>query len=300
MDFVATLICDPRSQALQESIVDHAVDLLNKRSCRNVRRHWLGEKIAAELLFAADTLDGSKLLATADLEDAPIDVIVQPAENRKKRILIADMDSTIIEVECLDQLADFAGIKDKISAITERAMRGEIEFEAALHERVQMLEGLDVSALHDTWQSRITLTPGAKALVATMRANGAVTELISGGFTYFTSRVREAVGFDADQANELLIKDGKLTGKVRLPVLGSDAKLRRLERLARENNLSPADIMAVGDGANDIPMLQAAGAGVAFRAKPTTAASVGMSVVHGDLTALLYIQGYAEAEFISD
>lgn len=295
MELVATLISDPASPALAPHIVDHAASLLNSRGGSDIAVNWLAGRIACDLFFVGE---GESFLSTDDFDQEPIDVVVQARRNRRKRALIADMDSTIIDVECLDELADFAGIKDRISAITERAMRGELDFEQAILERVAMLKGLDEAALSETWQSRINLTPGARELVATMKANGAVTELISGGFTFFTSRVREAVGFDADHANELLVENGKLTGDIKRPILGADAKLTGLNRIAKDHGLTPADIMAVGDGANDIPMLEAAGAGVAFHAKPATVAAANMNVQHSDLTALLYIQGYRDADFV--
>lgn len=295
MNFVATLISNPAECALSERIVEHAVAVLNQRSATGIASAWLTDNVACDLTFAAAD---ANILKAEDLEGAPIDVVIQSPVNRRKQALIADMDSTIIEVECLDELADFAGLRQEISAITERTMRGELDFESALIERVQMLEGLTASALEETWNSRITLTPGARTLVQTMRATGAVTELISGGFNFFTSRVADAVGFDADHANELLVENGQLTGKVKMPILGADAKLTGLNRIRKEHDLSANDIMAVGDGANDIPMLDAAGAGVAFHAKPKTAASADMVINHGDLTALLYIQGFTQQEFV--
>lgn len=234
------------------------------------------------------------------LGEDPVDFALLPPEGRRKRLLLADMDSTIITVECLDELADFADVKPQVAAITERAMRGELDFKAALRERVAMLTGLEEAALSRTYAERVTLTPGARTLVMTMRRSGAYAALVSGGFTYFTSRVREAAGFDVDLANRLVIDAGRLSGGVEEPILDSAVKLSTLRRLAAERGLAEEDTLAVGDGANDLPMLQAAGLGVAFHAKPQVAAGARVRVEHGDLTTLLYFQGFRDAEFITD
>ncbi|MEM5516529.1 phosphoserine phosphatase SerB [Henriciella sp. AS95] len=226
------------------------------------------------------------------------DICVTPTLNRRKSLLISDMDSTIIQQECLDELADFAGLKAEISAITERAMRGELNFEEALRERVGMLEGLHISALERCYTERITLMPGARTLVETMKAGGAHCVLVSGGFTFFTSRIAKAAGFHADQGNTLL-DDGKaLTGKVGEPILGREAKLTALQTEAKKLNLTPSDTIAMGDGANDLAMIEAAGLGIAYRAKPvvTAASDCGISVT--DLTAALYFQGYSDSEIV--
>ncbi|MDE2134379.1 MAG: phosphoserine phosphatase SerB [Alphaproteobacteria bacterium] len=221
-----------------------------------------------------------------------------PAANRRKKLLVADMDSTIIACECLDELADMAGLKAKISAITERAMKGEIEFAGALRERVGLLKGLPLEALERVWRERVRLNPGARELVATMKTNGARTLLVSGGFTFFTARVAEAAGFDEHQSN-VLIDDGKaLTGEVREPILGREAKLQALERALTRFGLQADDALAVGDGANDLSMIRRAGLGVAYHAKPVVAAAAGASIVHNDLTALLYLQGYRDDEIV--
>ncbi len=233
------------------------------------------------------------------LGEKPIDVVAQGTDHRRKRILIADMDSTIIEQECIDELAEFAGKRAEISAITERAMRGELDFEAALKERVAMLKGLPEKVLQETFETRITLTPGARALVQTMNRAGAVTALVSGGFTFFTSRVAAACGFQIHQANELIVENGVLTGEVHEPVLGRAAKQEALTRIAAEHDIALAETLAVGDGANDLAMLEKAGLGVAFRAKPAVAKAADASILHGDLTALLFLQGYADSEFTS-
>jgi phosphoserine phosphatase len=226
----------------------------------------------------------------------PFDINVVPAESRRKSLLIADMDSTIITCECLDELADMAGIKPRIAAITDRAMRGEIEFATALRERVKLLEGLDVRMLERAYRERVKLQPGAKQLVATMKAHGARTVLVSGGFTYFTSRVARDAGFDEDQANVLLDDGRSLTGFVKEPVLGREAKLEALARAADDLQIPADQVLAVGDGANDLDMIKRAGLGVAFHAKPIVAQAAAARVDHGDLTALLYLQGYREKE----
>ena len=235
----------------------------------------------------------------AAVGERPVDFAVQPVENRKKRLLIADMDSTIIDVECLDELADFAGVKAQVSEITERAMRGELAFEGALRERVGMLKGLSVDALQACYDDRVRLNPGARTLVRTMAEHGARCALVSGGFTFFTSRVAEAAGFHLNRANTLIEEDGRLTGTVGDPILGKEAKLAALQEETAALGLTPADALAVGDGANDLAMIEAAGLGVAYRAKPIVAAQAHAKVDHADLTALLYFQGYTAAEFVS-
>jgi len=231
----------------------------------------------------------------AALGKKPIDAIAVKARGRRKGLLIADMDSTIITGETLDELAGFAGLKEKISAITARAMNGELEFEAALRERVAMLKGLDIGALQKTWE-RIKLTPGARELVATMRAHNALTALVSGGFTFFTGRVAALVGFDVHRSNTLLDDGQKLTGKVAEPILGRDAKLAMLRELAAQRAVKMAATLAVGDGANDLAMLREAGLGVAFRAKPVVAAEARARVDHADLRALLFAQGFRSGD----
>lgn len=227
------------------------------------------------------------------------DVCMMPITNRKKRLLICDMDSTIIGQECLDELADYAGLKAEISAITERAMRGELDFEGALTERVGMLEGLGLDALQQCFDERITLNEGARTLVETMKADGATTLLVSGGFTFFTSRVAEAAGFGSHHGNTLLDDGAKLTGKVGMPILGREAKLSRLETAAEAAGLSPQDAIALGDGANDLAMIEAAGLGIAFEAKPIVAAKADAAINHTGLISALFFQGYRESDFSS-
>ena len=234
------------------------------------------------------------------LLEMPVDFCITSSEGRRKQLLVADMDSTIINVECLDELADFAGLKAEISAITERAMRGELAFEGALRERVGMLKGLSVDALQKAYDERVRLNPGARTLVRTMAAHGARCSLVSGGFSFFTGRVADAAGFHSDRANTLITADGVLTGLVGDPILGKEAKLAALQEDAEVMGIPLSATLAVGDGANDLAMIEAAGLGVAYHAKPLVAARAPAKVEHGDLTALLYFQGYTKDEFVTD
>lgn len=251
---------------------------------------------AVDVTFEGDAAAVREQVIAA-IGDKPIDFAIQPVENRRKRLLIADMDSTIINVECLDELADFAGVKAQVSEITERAMRGELAFEGALRERVGMLKGLSTSALQTCFDERVRLNPGAETLVRTMAAHGARCALVSGGFTFFTSRVADAAGFHLNRANTLIEQGDALTGEVGDPILGKEAKLAALNEETSALGLTPADALAVGDGANDLAMIEAAGLGVAYRAKPIVAAQADAKVDHADLTALLYFQGYRAEEF---
>lgn len=251
---------------------------------------------AAEIAFDGD-MRPALAAAREALTGAPVDVNVTVGENRVKRLLISDMDSTIIPVECIDEIADFAGVKDRVSAITERAMQGELDFDAALRERVGLLTGLPFDALERTYAERIGLNPGAEALVEGMKQAGALTALVSGGFTYFTERVAAAAGFDRQQANTLLHSNGVLTGEVADPILGREAKLEALVSLSAELGASPDDAVAVGDGANDLAMIEAAGLGVAYRAKPAVAAKADARLDHSDLSAILYLQGLVAPGF---
>ncbi len=257
---------------------------------------WLSEGEAAERHLAPgdDTLASAK----AALAHRPVDIALVPLLHRQKRLLIADMDSTMIAQECIDELADFAGLKAEVSAITERAMRGELDFESALRERVAMLSDLPLSVIAETYERHITFTPGGRTLLATMRALGAYTALVSGGFTVFTEKVAAALGFDEHRANVLEAEDGRLRGTVADPILGRDAKLARLREICAERDIALTEALAVGDGANDLAMIGAAGLGVAFRAKPATAAAADAGIDHGDLTALLFLQGYRRDAFV--
>ena len=264
------------------------------------RAHILSPDFAFDLpVEKPSALEAARHLARG----LPLDINLMARHGRRKKLLVADMDSTIINVECLDELADMAGLKPQIAAITERAMRGELEFEAALRMRVGMLKGLGLDALQRTYDERVRLNPGAKSLLATMRAHGAHTMLVSGGFGFFTSRVAEAAGFHAERANALLDNGTHLTGAVGEPILGREAKLMALEQAANGLKLDLSEALAVGDGANDLDMIQAAkdngGLGVAYHAKPVVAAAAGASIAHNDLTALLYLQGYADAEIVA-
>lgn len=259
--------------------------------------HWLSAGTACE--FRVDGPDATAR-ARAVLGSDAVDANSVPAQSRRKNLLLADMDSTIIGCECLDELADFAGLKPQIAAITERAMRGEIEFESALRERVALLKGMPASTLDRAYRERVVLNPGARALVRTMAEAGATTMLISGGFSFFSSRVAQASGFASQQANELLIVDGKLTGAVREPILGRAAKREALHLLVRENGINLGDTLAIGDGANDLGMIGDAGLGVAYHAKPVVAAAAGARLDHSDLEAVLYLQGYRDDEIVRD
>jgi phosphoserine phosphatase len=286
------LLCNPARPTLDAGTVQAATEILRSSGAEVGAADWLAEGIACQIPFV-----GGKELSVGM---TGIDAVVVPADNRRKKLLVADMESTMIENEMLDELADFLGLKEKISAITARAMNGEIGFEGALEERVGLLKGLPVARL-DQAAGRIRYMPGGATLVATMKQNGATCALVSGGFTYFTAMVRERLGFDFEQAN-VLAHDGKtLAGTVKPPILGKEAKLANLQRLAKEGGLSLAEALTVGDGANDLPMLQAAngagGLGVAFRAKPAVAAQVRARIDHCDLTGLLYLQGYRKSEF---
>ena len=263
-----------------------------------VRTDALGP-CALDFVVEADTVSSVHRIAREAIGEASVDLCVQSALHRRKRLLIADMDSTIIGCECLDELADFAGVKAAVSAITERAMRGEIGFEGALRERVAMLKGLPLAALQQCYDERVRLNPGARTLVRTMAAHGARCLLVSGGFEFFTRRVAAAAGFHADRANRLIEADGVLTGAVAEPILGREAKLAALNAEVGALGIDPADTLAVGDGANDLAMIGAAGLGVAYRAKPLVAAEADARVDHADLTALLYFQGYRADQFSS-
>ncbi|MGB0505558.1 MAG: phosphoserine phosphatase SerB [Pikeienuella sp.] len=245
---------------------------------------------AIEIAFRGDAV-AALGAARAQFAGAALDCNTVPAANRRKRLLICDMDSTIIPVECIDEIADFAGVKPRVAEITERAMRGELDFEAALRERVGLLTGLSVDALQQTYDERITLNPGAAEMVSVMRGQGAFTALVSGGFTYFTEKVAADAGFEYNQANTLLVENGALTGVPGVPILGKQAKLDALNALCNQIGANADDAVAVGDGANDLAMINASGLGIAYRAKPTVAAEADARLDHSDLTAVLRLQG---------
>jgi phosphoserine phosphatase len=296
MTHVATLISSPGAAALDAAILARARAALPSPG----EPRWLAERIAADLPFSPTDETDNRTWAERlreGLAGRPIDVVVQPNEDRRKRLLVADMDSTMIGQECIDELADRVGLKTRVAAITERAMRGDIAFEPALRERVALLSGLPVSVIADVIAERIRPTPGASILVATMRANGAHTGLVSGGFTLFSERIAAMLGFDENRANRLVVADGRLAGQVEEPILGREAKLATLNDLTTRLGLAPAATLAVGDGANDLAMLVAAGLGVAYHAKPLVAAQAHARIDHGDLTALLYVQGYRREAF---
>ena len=297
MTHVATLISNPATPALDAIALERARAVMPAPGATD----WLAPGIAADIPFTPNAgLDQRALsdrLRTA-LHRAPVDVVVQPAAARRKRLLLADMDSTMIGQECIDELADHVGLRVDVAAITERAMRGEIEFAPALRDRVALLRDLPAAAVDEIIDLRISLTPGARTLVATMRKNGAFTCLVTGGFTLFTARIAAMIGFDENRANTLDVDaGGRLTGRVLEPIFGGDGKLETLIELKDRLALAPAATLVVGDGANDIPMIQAAGLGVAFHAKPRVAAAAAARIDHGDLTALLYAQGYRREEF---
>lgn len=293
MALVATLIANPSNPVLTPEIGEAAFTAVSGTGL-----YWLADGVACDIALKDGADAGAALEAIRQMiGDQPIDIAVQIAETRRKKILIADMDSTMIGQECIDELAAEVGLKDKVSEITARAMNGEIEFEPALRERVGLLKGLPVEVIAQVIENRITLTPGGRELVATMRANGHYTALVSGGFTSFTSVVAGMIGFDENRANILESDNGVLNGTVREPILGKQAKVDALEDIAARLKLDPADAIAVGDGANDLGMLGIAGSGVALHAKPSVAAQAGIRIDHGDLTALLYLQGYRKTDF---
>ncbi|MCO5730255.1 phosphoserine phosphatase SerB [Rhizobium sp. SSA_523] len=295
MALVATLIAHPSNPILDGSLGEEAANAANASGL-----YWLADGIACDIALR-DGADAQAAEATlrALIGNRPIDLVVQEAESRRKSFLIADMDSTMIGQECIDELADLVGLKDQVSAITARAMNGEIAFEPALRERVALLKGLPISVVDDVIEKRITLTSGGPELIATMRAKGYYTALVSGGFTVFTRRIAEMLGFHENRANILLESDGILTGEVAEPILGKQAKVDALAGICAERGISPDEAMAVGDGANDLGMLGLAGAGVALHAKPMVAAQARMRIDHADLTALLYIQGYRKTDFVA-
>ncbi|MGG7643182.1 phosphoserine phosphatase SerB [Rhodovulum sp. YNF3179] len=288
--YIATLLTNPATPRLTGAMVEALQTAWGGGTAA-----WLDPDIAAE--FPLDRVPDNRWDVWESLQAEGVDLLVQPAAGRKKKMLLADMDSTMIGQECIDELAAAAGVGDRVADITARAMNGELDFEGALTERVGLLAGLPEAVIAEVLAERITPAPGGAQLVATMRAQGAWTVLVSGGFTAFSREVAAWLGFDETRANALLIEAGRLTGQVAQPILGRAAKVETLERVARARGIAEADVLAVGDGANDLGMLHRAGTGVALHAKPAVAAECDLRVNHGDLTALLYLQGYSQAEF---
>ncbi len=288
--FTVTLLTNPETPVLERVTVE---SLRNAWGGGDAR--WLDPGVAAE--FVVEEVPANRWQVWEGLQALRVDMVVQPSEGRRKRLLIADMDSTMIRQECIDELADEAGVGAHVAGITARAMNGELDFEAALRERVGLLKGLPEETIARVLRDRITLMPGGPVLLATMRAAGAYAALVSGGFTAFTSAIAGRLGFHENRANTLLARGGSLTGQVAEPILGKEAKLQALNEITARLGISPAEAIAVGDGANDLPMLLAAGTGVALHAKPTVQAQCDVRINHGDLTALLFLQGYARDEF---
>jgi phosphoserine phosphatase len=290
--FIASLLTNPARPVLERVTVE---------SLRNAwgggDAIWLDPGVAAEFVLGA--VPANLWEVWQGLQGLGVDLVVQKAEGRKKRLLIADMDSTMIQQECIDELADEAGVGAHVAGITARAMNGELDFEDALRERVGLLAGLPESVIAGVIRDRITLMPGGPVLLATMKANGAYAALVSGGFTAFTARIATVLGFDENRANTLLVEGGKLTGKVADPILGKAAKVQALEDISARLGITPDQAIAVGDGANDLGMLGLAGAGVALHAKPSVQAQCDIRINHGDLTALLFLQGYAREDFVA-
>jgi phosphoserine phosphatase len=292
---VATLVANPARPILTEVLIDAAARALGQETEQRV----LARGIAADIYLEGDKGTAETAIRVV-LGHEPVDVVVQPAATRRKRLFLADMDSTMIGQECIDELADYVGLKEKVSAITERAMRGEIAFEPALRERVALLKGLPVGVIEEIIRTRITLTPGGRELVKTMRANGGYAALVSGGFSLFTGPVGAAIGFDEHRSNRLAVAEGRLKGEVQEPIFGRETKLAALRELRQRFGLEAHQTLAVGDGANDLAMLGEAGLGVAFRAKPAVAAAAHARIEHADLTGLLYAQGYRAEDIVRE
>ncbi|WP_417253371.1 phosphoserine phosphatase SerB [Celeribacter sp.] len=288
--YAVTLLTNPAAPALNLSTAEALRSAWGGGDLK-----WLALGEAAE--FMVEKVPSNLWDVWEGLQSQGIDLVAQPAEGRRKKMLLADMDSTMIQQECIDELADVAGVGERVKEITAKAMNGELDFEGALTERVGLLKGLPESVIQKVIDERITFMPGGKALLATMKRDGAYAALVSGGFTAFTGYVAETLGFDENRANTLLVENGELVGKPGLPILGREAKVAALNEITERLGLAHGEVIAVGDGANDLGMLKLAGAGVALHAKPSVAAECDIRINHGDLTALLYVQGYGKADF---
>ena len=290
--YIASILTSPETPVLEPALVTSLRDAWGGGDAV-----WLMPDVAAE--FALDRVPDNLETVWADLQALNLDVLVHPVVGRRKRLLLADMDSTMIQQECIDELADVAGVGTQVADITARAMNGEIAFEGALRERVGLLKGLNSSVIDTVLSERITYTPGGKALLSTMKAHGGYAALVSGGFTAFTAPVATHLGFDEHRSNQFVITGETLTGDVHPPIFGKEAKVEALDELTAKLGLSDKEVLAVGDGANDLGMLTRAGMGVALHAKPSVQAQAGFRVNHGDLTALLFLQGYSAEEFVT-
>lgn len=290
--YTAVLLTAPTARNLDPALVE---------SLRNAwgggDAVWLSPDEAAE--FSLGVMPDNLWEVWGNCQSMGVDLVIVPTEARRKKMLLADMDSTMIQQECIDELADEAGVGERVKDITARAMNGELDFDGALNERVGLLKGLPECVIAKVLAERITLMPGGKVLLATMKSRGAYAALVSGGFTAFTAQVAGQLGFDENRANTLLVADGALTGEVGMPVLGKQAKVDALEEITGRLGITEADVIAVGDGANDLGMLTRAGMGVALHAKPSVAAQCNVRINFGDLTALLFVQGYSQADFVS-
>jgi len=298
MQNIVTLIVNTSKQILDERIINKAFMAIEKKGGAVSNLSWLAKDEACDIFFDDIKPQEAYDIIRQKLDGIEVDIVVQENNMRKKKMLISDMDSTIIQQECIDEIADKLNLKNKVAAITERAMNGELDFSQSLRERVGLLGGLDANKLDDVYKNNIEIMPGAETLVRTMKKHGAYCLLVSGGFTFFTDKIAGRLGFDENRANILEINDGKLTGKVVEPILDKDSKLEALEEVASKLSIRKSDAIAVGDGANDLPMLKNAGVGVAYYAKESVQEQVACRINYSDLTALLYIQGYKKEEFV--